>query len=184
VWHPRDRIDSPTMPSRKVLTTLKDEEEKDKLKEKLARELMRAKGRGTDSRQQVKEDLEAAGDRKGSRGSKRLGSGRGASDELPPITSRSNMSQRVKSGMSTARDGQEMALETQRSNASQASRASRASRRSKSSMSASSTVTRNKDELLSRIKGLEDALLNEKELRERMQSLLKLETWANETSED
>ena len=34
-----------------------------------------------------------------------------------------------------------------------------------------------------RIKGLEEALLGEKELRERMQSLLKLESWAHDSGE-
>lgn len=61
---------------------------------------------------------------------------------------------------------------------SRASRMSKASRRSKSSLGTSSTLTRNSEELLTRIKGLEDALLQEKQLRERMQSMLTLETFA------
>eukprot|EP00281_Chroomonas_sp_CCMP1168_P000481 CAMPEP_0206265610 /NCGR_PEP_ID=MMETSP0047_2-20121206/30101_1 /ASSEMBLY_ACC=CAM_ASM_000192 /TAXON_ID=195065 /ORGANISM="Chroomonas mesostigmatica_cf, Strain CCMP1168" /LENGTH=107 /DNA_ID=CAMNT_0053693545 /DNA_START=80 /DNA_END=400 /DNA_ORIENTATION=- len=32
VWHPRERMDSPTMPARKTLMTLKDDEEREKLK--------------------------------------------------------------------------------------------------------------------------------------------------------
>jgi len=55
---------------------------------------------------------------------------------------------------------------------------SKASQRSKSSLGTSSTLTRNSEELLTRIRGLEDALLQEKQLRERMQSMLTLETFA------
>jgi len=59
-----------------------------------------------------------------------------------------------------------------------ASRMSKASQRSKSSLGTSSTLTRNSEELLTRIRGLEDALLQEKQLRERMQSMLTLDTFA------
>ena len=62
--------------------------------------------------------------------------------------------------------------------ASRVSKASAASRRSRSSVGTSSTLTRNSGELLARIKGLEDALLQEKTLRERMQSMLALEAFA------
>eukprot|EP00961_Rhodomonas_salina_P131440 1768976-Rhodomonas_salina.1 len=49
-----------------------------------------------------------------------------------------------------------------------------------SAQSTTSTLTQNHDELISRIKGLEEALLGEKAVREKMQSMLTLEAYAKD----
>ena len=206
VWHPRSRPNTVTVPTRKVMQTLKDDEEMQRLKTRLAKELIAKGGSGTDpgplgnnppdgqrsqgspivtardgARPQRDQLASQASNRSrlptgASRGTQRAlhtgGSGLKSERERPASTLAVLNEVAVVSPAAGSRVG------TALTRASRVSKASAASRRSRSSVGTSSTLTRNSGELLARIKGLEDALLQEKTLRERMQSMLALEAFA------
>ncbi len=139
------------MPARKVLRTLKDDEEQDKIKKVLAERLGKLSNTG-----------ESALSRE---------------DVLPPLSRTSrrlNTSDSARSHFSKGDDAGGAEKDDNRLGTS----STRSSRRSRSVLSMSSTVTRNTFELMDRIKGLEDALKTEQKLRQKMQTLIALETWA------
>ncbi len=144
------------MPARKVLRTLKDDEEQDKIKKVLGERLGKLSNTGESA--MSREDL------------------------LPPLSrssKRLNTSDSARSHFNKAGDdagGAEGDENRPRSRLGTSS--TRSSRRSRSVLSMSSTVTRNTVELMDRIKGLEEALKTEQKLRHKMQTLIALETWA------
>lgn len=156
------------MPARKVMMTLKDDEEKEQLKRMLAEGLTKKLGGGGRGGVGVpmtarSEPMAAMADtdelRAMSRGSKRLGTAGSRGGERAP----SRGSDRPLSRASTVASG----------------RSGRSSRSYGTGMS--STVTTNAKELLERIQGLEEALKQEQTLRKKMQSVISLEAWAEET---
>ena len=206
VWHPRSRPNTVTVPTRKVMQTLKDDEEMQRLKTRLAKELIAKGGSGAD-RGPPGNDPQ---DGQRSQGSPIVTARDGARPQRDQLASQASNRSRLPTGASrgtqralhTGGPGlksererpastlavlNEVAVDspaagsrvgTALTRASRVSKASAASRRSRSSVGTSSTLTRNSGELLARIKGLEDALLQEKTLRERMQSMLALEAFA------
>jgi hypothetical protein len=218
VWHPRSRPNTVTVPTRKVLVTLKDDEEKVKLKARLASELANTDFSALKTSSVVGRDPER--DQLASQASHRirLASGNGSQRALSTAGSiLKSDRERPASSLSGPRDENQVADERMGTACSRVSRVSKATRRSRSSLvcfllpsllawlagamaglrtswrlskakrarslcgapflhsmkrderaarnvlaslqGTSSTLTRNSEELLSRIKGLEDALL-------------------------
>ena len=146
--------------------TLKDDEEKEQLKRMLAEGLAKKLGRGERGGVGVpmtarSEPMAAMADTDELRAmsTKRLGTAGSRGGERAP----SRGSDRPLSRASTVASG----------------RSGRSSRSYGTGMS--STVTTNAKELLERIQGLEEALKQEQTLRKKMQSVISLEAWAEET---
>lgn len=180
VWHAKSRPNTVTVPTRKVLVTLKDDEEKTKLKARLAHELggidfsTMQKGVQRDSTSHSQRSQHSHGgdlqspmrslqrDQLASQASNRsrLPSTRGSQRALS--TAGSVLRERPASSLSGLREDDANQLvdgDRMGTSYSHPSRVSKASRRSRSSLGTSSTLTRNSEELLTRIKGLEEALL-------------------------
>lgn len=149
------------IPARKVLRTLKDDEEKDKMKKILASGAAVRTQRndpGIESQQILADELRPASissKRVGTAGSRRPGTSRSIISETGE--GMFEVEKRPRSRLSTGRSG--------------------LVRGSRSELSLSSTITKNSSVLLDRIKGLEDALKQEQTLRQKMQSLIALESW-------
>lgn len=160
-WHPRSRIGTATMPARRILHTLKDEADREQLQAKLTQELklLETKGKITDG--SINRDS-LRSSRSSAASSRRLGTGR---------SSRA-------SSCAGDRGDADMRLGTARSHMSTSSR-----RSGRSMLSGTSTALTSRNELMRRIKGLEEAVMKEKTLREEMQALLTLETWAKDGAE-
>ena len=155
VWHPQTRPNTVTVPTRKVLHTLKDEEEKIKLKSRLADELL-----GTDlSKTNRIVDREATAfsqhsqgsmrdpprDQLASQASSRMRGGSTRGSQRALSTAGSILNDGVDGGrLGSALEGlreedvNQLAGERIKSSFSRASRASKASRRSQSSLVSSS----------------------------------------------
>lgn len=197
VWHPKSRPNTVTVPARKVLRTLRDDDEKQVLKTRLAHELSdtnfssmrKDKGDEADAGSPISPTRSQRLDAVPSLQRDRISSQASNRSRLP--TTRGSQravstagsilkSERERPGSSASELQQDLAGTDERlgTGFSRASRATRASHRSRTSLGTSSTLTRNSEELMSRIKGLEEALLQEKHLRERMQSMLALESFA------
>jgi hypothetical protein len=192
VWHPKSRPNTVTVPARKVLRTLRDDDEKMVLKARLAHELsdtnFKTTGDEADAASPVSRSRSQRDDAVQPLPRDQLASQASNRSRLPTRGSQRAVStagsilksERGRPGSSVSDTHRDLAGAEERLGTafSRVSRATKASHRSRSSLGTSSTLTRNSEELLSRIKGLEEALLQEKGLRERMQSMLALESFA------
>ncbi|KAJ1484813.1 hypothetical protein T484DRAFT_1893691 [Baffinella frigidus] len=160
-WHPRSRVGTCTMPARRVLRTLKDEEDRELIREKLTKELRMLETKSKLIDGSIDRDV--------------LHTGRSSATDV--------MSRRLRTGHSSrassrAGEDADMPLGTARSRMSTSSR--RSGKSAISGTSTSTALTKNRDEMLKRIQGLEKAVLQEKTMREEMQTLLTLEEWAKD----
>ena len=142
VWHARSRPNTVTVPTRKVLHTLKDEDEKNRLKARLAHELGGAESTNPMNRSNARDTQNMERDQLASQMSSRRGTlSRGSKRAISTAGSiLKSERERPASSLSELREGDVNLIADDRlgTSYSRASRVSKASRRSQSSMVSSS----------------------------------------------